>query len=74
MSLVCAARYCETPLDPATGKEFCDPCWKALPFEMQERCCEAFRHPDHQQRQPNPAWALAMQQAIGVLATKRRPA
>lgn len=64
----CSARYCKEQIDES--KEFCDYHWGKLPFEIQERICEAYKSPLHEGRQPNPKYAVNVTQAIRFLATK----
>jgi hypothetical protein len=61
----CASRFCK---DWVTGeKVFCDKCWDKIPRELQERVADSFKAPEHDHRQPNPAFAVAVTQAASYL-------
>ena len=64
----CASRFCAEIVD--APKVFCDGHWAALPLELQEGCADAYKHPLHEYRQPNPAWASAVTRCIGFLVTR----
>ncbi len=65
---VCESRFCNHTVEaPAV---FCLRHWAMLPFELQERIGDAYKAPEHRGMQPNPAWAVAVTQAIGFLAAR----